>query len=587
VLFSIWETRVQDFKTFAREAKLPFGTERSAEGPGPTHPVVTVTWDEAQAFCAWLTESERKAGKLGAGERYRLPSDHEWSCAVGIGEREDAALSPKEKSSKLLDVHPWGTSWPPPEQAGNFASEELRPLLAEGKHGYIKSVLPGYRDGHAELAPVGSYPANALGLHDLAGNVEEWCEDWLDSARDQKVDRGAGSWSSFDRGELRSARRGAMKPHGKVSNTGFRVVLAPMEPVAAGPAVSPSPSLPVSPSSPILPPFTDREAAEWVLGLGYDACYVTVQMLKGGKFIEVRKLADLPAESFVIEQLRVNLSPKNQPEIWEKVTDAVVLRLAGLKSLKIVDLRGNVTGASLKVMAHHPGLESLLFEGLNLRADDLHHLRASRLPALRFHLLHVADPESLAVLATMPNLRELQLTECLDPALVAALPKLPKLEVLRANASIDLTDEELPLLVERLPQLTLLQPWGAKKLKGSTLGSLKALKSLTILGLTDTSVNDEGLAQIAGMPQLLTLDLGQTRITDACLPTLKSFPKLESLQIFQTELTDAALLELASIPTLKKLDVTTTNPDTKRTSGFTEAGIAAFQKLRPDVQVVK
>jgi hypothetical protein len=101
-------------------------------------------------------------------------------------------------------------------------------------------------------------------------------------------------------------------------------------------------------------------------------------------------------------------------------------------------------------------------------------------------------------------------------------------------------------------------------------------------------VNDEGLAQIAGMPQLLTLDLGQTRITDACLPTLKSFPKLESLQIFQTELTDAALLELASIPTLKKLFVkmqVVTNWKPRVT--FTDAGIAAFAKLRPDVEVVK
>lgn len=90
------------------------------------------------------------------------------------------------------------------------------------------------------------------------------------------------------------------------------------------------------------------------------------------------------------------------------------------------------------------------------------------------------------------------------------------------------------------------------------------------------------------MPQLQTLELGQTCITDACLPTLKSFPKLESLQIFQTELTDAALLELASIPTLKKVTfqmsaITYWKPKVT----FTEAGIAAFQKLRPDVQVVK
>jgi hypothetical protein len=210
------------------------------------------------------------------------------------------------------------------------------------------------------------------------------------------------------------------------------------------------------------------------------------------------------------------------------------------------------------------------------------------LQTLEIPLLQVTDPESLAVLATMPNLLTLQFDGSLDPALVAALPKLPKMEMLQANGSINLTDEELPLLVERFPQLTLLQPWGARKLKGTTLGSLMALKSLTTLGLTDTSVNDEALAQIAGMPQLLTLDLGQTRITDACLPTLKSLPKLESLQIFQTELTDAALLELASIRTLKKLSTKASGySDYKPKVTFTAAGIAAFQKLRPDVEVVK
>jgi hypothetical protein len=361
-----------------------------------------------------------------------------------------------------------------------------------------------------------------------------------------------------------------------------------IEAVEALEPVSPSPSPPVSPSSATLPPFTDREAAEWVLGLGYDACNVKVQMLKGGKFIEVRKLTDLPAEPFVIQELRVNLSPKEQPELWAKVTDAQVMRLAGLRSLKLAAIRGNVTGAGLKLMAHHPGLERLEFEGLNLRADDLPHLRGSPLQTLEIPLLQVTDPESLAVLATMPNLLTLQFDGSLDPALAAALPKLPKLEILRANTSANTTDEVLPLLAERLHQLSVLQHWGAKNLKGSTLGSLMALKSLTTLGLTDTSVNDEGLAQIAGMPQLLTLDLGQTRITDACLPTLKSLPKLESLQIYQTELTDTALLELAAIPTLKRLGTKASGySDWKPGVTFTEAGIAAFEKLRPDVEVVK
>ncbi len=155
-----------------------------------------------------------------------MSSDHEWSCVIGIGEGEDAALFPGEKVGKHPDVYPWRSAWPPPDHIGNFASEELRPLLAEGKYDFIKNVITGYHDGFATAAQVGSYPANALGLYDLHGNVHEWCEDWSDSTQEKRVYRGAGSWADFYRQSLSSSWRGAMGPSGKVNGTGFRVVMA-------------------------------------------------------------------------------------------------------------------------------------------------------------------------------------------------------------------------------------------------------------------------------------------------------------------------------------------------------------------------
>lgn len=576
VLFSIWETRVQDFETFARETQMEWFNESSVS-PKPNHPVVRITWAEAQAFCAWLTERDRAAGKLGTDECYRLPSDHEWSCAAGIGALEDAALPPGEKHRKLPDVFFWGDTWPPPDHTGNYASEELRPLLTIGRHSYIKSLIEGYRDGHAVTAPVGTYPANALGLHDLSGNVLEWCEDWFDLTQVNRTNRGGTAWSDYRSEHFPLSNRFAMPPQGKVAAVGFRIVLA----TTAPPQVAPG-----GPTT--LPAFTDREAAEWVLGLAHDDCFVKVRPLNDGPVIEVRKLAELPAEPFVIVELKLNPSFTDSPDLWKMVTDAEVQRLAGLKSLKHILIRGNVTGTTLKKMAHHPGLEVLMFNGMNLQADDLHHLRDSRLQGLVISMLHVSDPESLAALATMPNLRQLSLLENLDSAMAAALPRLPKLESLRADNSANTTDDVVPLLVEKFPHLGLLHLWGVKNLKGTTLGSLKALKNLTILGLNNSPVNDEALAQIAGIPQLLSLDLGQTRITDACLPTLLSFPKLEALKISQTELTDATLRELASIPTLKKLTVQSQDVSHwKPRVTFTAEGIATFEKLRPDVQVVK
>jgi len=125
--------------------------------------VVNVTWGEAQAFCEWLSKKE--------GKTYRLPTDHEWSLAVGIGDREDANARPKDKAMKIPWVFPWGTQWPPPLGAGNYAGEEANLFGADFM------VIERYRDNHPFTSPVGSYWANSLGIYDLGGNVWEWCDD--------------------------------------------------------------------------------------------------------------------------------------------------------------------------------------------------------------------------------------------------------------------------------------------------------------------------------------------------------------------------------------------------------------------------
>ena len=222
VLFSVWATRVQDYEVFVKETKHPWPKPPFEQGP--THPAVNVSWEDAQAFCAWLTARERKAGKLAASEGYRLPTDHEWSCAVGIGALEDPAEAPIEKQSKIDDTYPWGTQWPPPAGAGNYAGEELQTALSAGKYSYIKSVIQGYRDDFVETAPVGSFVANRYGLFDLGGNVFQWCEDWFDKEQKQRVMRGA-PWDSYARHALLSSHRGANASGVRNNGYGFRCVL--------------------------------------------------------------------------------------------------------------------------------------------------------------------------------------------------------------------------------------------------------------------------------------------------------------------------------------------------------------------------
>ncbi|MDP1587812.1 MAG: SUMF1/EgtB/PvdO family nonheme iron enzyme, partial [Prosthecobacter sp.] len=223
----------------------------------PTHPAVQVSWEDAQAFCTWITERERAAGKLGPNERYRLPSDHEWSCAVGLGATEDAAKSPNEKNSEIDGLFPWGTQWPPPKGAGNYAGEELQAALAAGQTRPFDPgavVIAGYQDDFVHTSPVGSFAANSLGLFDMGGNVLQWCEDLADEDGQDRVLRGQ-AWSSLYvniRAVLRSSLRNYVGPNFRADNSGFRIVLETSAPTVAVAATVklPDPQLPSATNAP-------------------------------------------------------------------------------------------------------------------------------------------------------------------------------------------------------------------------------------------------------------------------------------------------------------------------------------------------
>jgi len=224
VLFSVWETRVQDYEVFVEETKRDWPKPPFAQNH--EHPAVNVTWEDAKAFCEWLTQRERKAGNIGETQVYRLPSDHEWSCAAGIGEREEATKLPSEKDGQIPDVFPWGTAWPPPPNAGNFAGDELRAAPEPGRMTPYKRTIPGYRDDFVETSPVGNFSANRFGLFDMGGNAWQWCLDWMDQGQKGRVQRG-GSWDNYDRRILLSSSRHSDAPDHRGNDTyGFRCVLA-------------------------------------------------------------------------------------------------------------------------------------------------------------------------------------------------------------------------------------------------------------------------------------------------------------------------------------------------------------------------
>ena len=227
VLFSIWETRVQDFETFVKATGHNAGEgwrdpEVAARGsnmvPGavfsqtPLHPVTSVNWNDAVAFCEWLTEKERAEGRLSVGQEFRLPMDAEWSHAVGLP--AESGTTPEDKDRKIENVYPWGAGYPPPKGSGNYSGEG---------DGY-SVPLTGYADGALFTAEVGSYTANPLGIYDMGGNVWEWCNDWFNARQEDRVIRGA-SFNQSTPQFLLSSLHGSKPPRVRDYNLGFRCVV--------------------------------------------------------------------------------------------------------------------------------------------------------------------------------------------------------------------------------------------------------------------------------------------------------------------------------------------------------------------------
>lgn len=251
VLFCIHETRIQDYEAFAAETRQPWPKPQYTQAP--THPAVNIGWVDAQAFCGWLSNRE--------GRTYRLPTDQEWSYAVGIGQEEKwtEETRPETVFRNGTDF-PWGTEWPPPQDSGNYRDEnEQRRKATSGDGDYIV----GYHDGFSETAPVMSFRPNEFGLYDLSGNVFEWCEDWYNDKKEERVLRG-GSWDVGVRDWLLSSKRNRNPPNNRGNDFGFRLVMefpssvpAPVSSTAANP---PTPSLPLAGAVPSYVPHGTNES---------------------------------------------------------------------------------------------------------------------------------------------------------------------------------------------------------------------------------------------------------------------------------------------------------------------------------------
>jgi formylglycine-generating enzyme required for sulfatase activity len=179
-----------------------------------THPVVNVSWEDARAYCSW------------AGGR--LPYEAEWEYAARGGQ---TGLGGRPRT-----VFVWGDALPR-DRVANLADASFKQsrYYNPGFH-----LFDGYDDGHTYTSPVGVFPPNGFGLHDMAGNVLQWCEDWFgegyyrDSPRENPRGPSSGQRRVLRGGAYdttptitRISRRLSNRPDIRHDEKGFRCVQEP------------------------------------------------------------------------------------------------------------------------------------------------------------------------------------------------------------------------------------------------------------------------------------------------------------------------------------------------------------------------
>ena len=186
---------------------------------GETRPVENVSWEDAEDFLKKL--NRLVADQVPAGAEARLPTEAEWEYACRAGGDKDFNFGDDPKEL-----------W----RHGNYAdsAETLDVGWRDMEH----------TDGYDKTAPVGSFPANAWGLHDMHGNVWEWCMDWYapysaedttdptgPRKSDRRVVRGGG-WSDIAQ-DCRCGNRYRSAPDGRTCLVGLRVVVSQASPDTA------------------------------------------------------------------------------------------------------------------------------------------------------------------------------------------------------------------------------------------------------------------------------------------------------------------------------------------------------------------
>ncbi len=503
---------------------------------GDDHPVVGVSWNDAQAFCKWLSEKE--------GANYRLPTEAEWEHACRAGSPTFFCFGDSHRG-KL-------------SQFANHADHDLEQAYENTATQRWYPTTDG--DGAVFTSAVGSYQPNDWGFHDMHGNVWELCQDvfldtfynhWkrpnnnvpngfaVDPVNLSETWNDAGNWRAIRGGswinapvKCRAGFRGFYEANDGACYLGFRVARN-----AEGPVVDAA----LAKHETYLAAWDATHA----MPIKWSTAYYADMTLK----MEIQR--DTPAEidnllPLMTRVTDIHLSPSGgmRPELMEALG-----KMTWLRRLNIYFPGRHIAPEGFAPLVNLDQLEQLSFGGaISITPEVLSRFTClENLTQLSLGNDQITSADMAALAGkSWPNLTHLHLSQIQsDGSELEHFAGAPLVQVTLKT----LTDDGAKQL-GRFTTLTDVRI-GEPRITGSGLAELVGLKNLKSLSLTNLkTLTDADFAPIANLTGLETVALQGSGAGDLTAALLAKLPRLRNLHIGSPALTDEGMRHVGNISTL-------------------------------------
>ena len=503
-------------------------------------PVVGVSFHDATAFCRWLSMKE--------GKTYRLPTEAEWEYAARANTQTLFSFGNEYRGviEKYANI-------------GNVELEKVAPDRVIRQWIVYPETEPG--DDHVFTSPVGHFKPNPFGLHDMHGNVWEWCADkYLDTfyakfkdnghhnLRDRAIDpinsenwNDTGDWRVIRGGswftsplQARSACRGYFEANDAAAYVGFRIAMdAAQSDIDLARQTFERSEAAREKMPRLTREFRERRNGIVTVIIGpehlTDEFFSALADLNEPVDIELNAQNNLTAEHIAKLTKTKDLRGLMLSGTGNGITDDDLAPIADKTEIEQLQITGTV-GLSDAMLSYLSPLKNL--QTLSLHGDEITDVGLAKLPTLaNIRSIHISGTQGTGAIlqkVTSDKLNDFQSSHFRDDQFQLLQPFAETLETLRISG--DLTDDGLKQITK-----------------------LRELKTISINDCPD--LTDQGFQVLGKLPMLKSIDLTGSNAGDLTIDAISDNNWLRELRLGSRFLTDRGIMRLSQITGISQLSI--------------------------------